>query len=141
MATNWLSNRARKQALYAHLNGATIKVLLLTSDYMPNKDHVFASELSGELTCTGYERKTLASVVISQDDTLDVGKLAATAPVWAALGPASGGPETAYAVFIKWDTDDEHSEIISVKDCVLQTNSGQFTLNPNATYAAYLWIS
>jgi hypothetical protein len=141
VSTNWLTNGARYAALYAYLNGATIKVLLLDPTYTPNKDHLFASSLSGELTCSGYVRKTLGSVVISKDDTLDLGKLAAADVVWSALGPSTGGPTVQYAAFIKFVTTDADSPIIGIADVEKDTNGGAFTLSEHVTNAAFLWLA
>ena len=141
MATNWLTNKARYDALYAYLNGATIKCILLESGYTPNKDHVFASALTNELTCTGYARKTLGTVVVSQDDTLDLGKLSAADVVWDALGPATGGPTVTYAAFIKFITDDAASPIIAIMDVGKGTNGGEFTLSKHVVNASFLWIA
>jgi hypothetical protein len=141
VATNYLTNKARYDALYAYLNGATVKVALLDENYVPSKAHVFAEDLTNELTCDGYERKTLATVVISQDDTLYFGKLSAANVVWDALGPATGGPTAQYAAFIKFVSDDTDSPIISIMDVVKATNGGVFTLSKHVTNAAFLWLA
>jgi hypothetical protein len=141
VATNYLTNKARYDALYAYLNGATIKCLLLDDAFTPSKDHVFADALSHELTCTGYARKTLGTVVISQDDTLDFGKLSAAAVVWDALGPATGGPIVQYAAFIKFVTVDADSPVIAVVDVGKATNGGEFTLSKHVANAAFLWLA
>jgi hypothetical protein len=141
VATNYLTNKARYDALYAYLNGATVKVALLDENYVPSKDHVFAEDLTDELTCEGYERKTLATVVISQDDTLDLGKLAAADVVWSALGPATGGPTAQYAAFIKFVSDDTDSPIVAIVDVGKATNGGVFTLSKHVANAAFLWLA
>lgn len=141
MATNYLTNKARYDALYAYLNGATIKCVLLDEAYTPSKDHVFADDLTDELTCDGYTRKTLGTVVISQDDTLDLGKISAADVVWSALGPATGGPTVGYAAFIKFVTEDADSPIIAIVDVGKDTNGGAFTLSKHVANAAFLWLS
>jgi hypothetical protein len=142
MATNWMTNKARYDMLYAYLNGATIKCALLESGYTPSKDHVFASALTNELTCTGYARKTLGTVVISQDDTLDLGKIAAADIVWTpALGPSTGGPIAKYAALIKFVTEDADSPIIAILDVDKQTNGGVFTLSKHVVNAAFAWLA
>jgi hypothetical protein len=141
VATNWLTNKARYDALYAYLNGATLKCLLLDDSFTPSKDHVFASALTHELTCAGYVRKTLGTVVISQDDTLDLGKLAAADVVWDALGPATAGPTVGYAALIKFVTTDADSPVIAILDVAKATNGGAFTLSKHVVNAAFLWLA
>ena len=141
MATNWMTNKGRYDALYAYLNGATIKCLLLDDSFTPSKDHVFADALSHELTCTGYERKTLGTVVISQDDTLNLGKLTAADIAWAALGPATDGPTVQYAAFIKFVTTDADSPVIAILDVAKPTNGGVFTLSKHVVNAAFFWLA
>jgi hypothetical protein len=67
--------------------------------------------------------------------------LTGTPPVWATLGPATGGPIVGYAVFAKHGTVDGDSVIIGIMDVGVQTNGGAFTLNPNATYSAFIWLA
>jgi hypothetical protein len=142
VATNYLTNKARYDALVAYLNGATIKVLLLDDTFTPSKStFVFADDLTDELTCTGYERKTLGTVVISQDDTLNLGKLSAANVVYAALGPSTGGPTVGYAAFIKFVTEDSDSPVIAIVDVGKDTNGGEFTLSKHVVNAAFLWLA
>jgi hypothetical protein len=140
VATNWLTNKARYDALYAYLNGATILCALLDENYVPDKAHVFADDLTDELTCEGYERKTVGTVVISQDDTLDLGKLSAADIVWDALGPATLGPTAKYAAFIKFVSEDADSPIIAIVDVDKATNGGAFTLSKHVVNAAFCWL-
>jgi hypothetical protein len=142
VATNYLTNKGRYDALYAYLNGATILVALLDENFVPSKSAiVFADDLTDELTCTGYERKTLGTVVISQDDTLHLGKLTAADVVWAALGPATEGPTAQYAAFIKVVNDDTDSPVIAIMDVAKPTNGGVFTLSKHVANAALLWLA
>jgi hypothetical protein len=142
VATNYLTNKGRYDALYAYLSGATILCALLDENFTPSKSAiVFADDLTNELTCTGYERKTLGTVVISQDDTLHLGKLAAADIAWAALGPATAGPTVQYAAFIKFVTVDADSPVIAILDVAKPTNGGVFTLSKHVVNAAFFWLA
>jgi hypothetical protein len=141
-ATNFLQDHARERALAAYLATLTSpRVLLIDDTSTPTKTMQYVSELSGELTCTGYTRKTLAGLSTATDHSNHLGTLTFTPPVWAALGPSSGGPVIGKAIIYDHVGADSANPIIAVMDVGLQTNGGQFTLNPNATYSAYVWVA
>ena len=56
------------------LDGAALKVLLVTDAYVPNKDHLFVADapLADELSVAGYARIALANKTITRDDATDM---------------------------------------------------------------------
>ena len=64
---------------------ATVKAMLLSSSYTPNQDtHRYKSDLSGEITGTGYTAGgvTLASKTVAYDSTTNTLTLDAADPSW-----------------------------------------------------------
>lgn len=52
--------------------GADVRVLLATTSYTPDKDHVFVSSITNEVSGgTGYSRKALSSQTLTVDNTND----------------------------------------------------------------------
>lgn len=112
----------------------TIKVLLLSASYTPNKDHEFVSDVSTyELSGTGYVggyegsgRKTLANKTVTKDDSADVAKFDADDVVWTAINAGTA----AYAAIVKEVTDDAHSPVVAIVDLSpdVVTNGGDLTV-------------
>lgn len=110
----------------------TLKVMLLSSSYTPNPDHIFVSDLSGELSGTGYVgghagsgRKTLASKVIGKDDSSNKAYFDAADVTWTAINAGTA----AYAVVFKEGASDAASTVIcnvDIADTV--TNGGDLTI-------------
>lgn len=76
------------------LDGSTLKVLLLKSSYVANKDHGFVSDIvADELSAGGYVRGTLATKVVTRDDVNDFAYLDADDQAFGALatGQTIGG--------------------------------------------------
>lgn len=98
----------------------TLKVVLATSAYTPDKDHEFVSSASAaELSGTGYVggfggsgRKTLASKALAKDNTLDIAKLTAADLTWTAINAGT----IRYAIVIKEITNDAASLLIACID-------------------------
>lgn len=92
---SYLYNNAKKLFLAGTYGFAstTIKVMLVTSAYTPDPDHVYVySATAYELSGTGYAgtyggsgRKTLASKTVTVDNTLDRGVCDAANVTWTAL--------------------------------------------------------
>jgi hypothetical protein len=121
---------------------ANIKVMLLSSAYVPNKDHEFIADIvASEMAGTGYVggfagsgRKTLAGKTWTKDNTLDEVRFDATNPAWS--GALFG--TVAYAALVKEDTSDALSPVIAILDVGgVQTAGGTFTLD-FGTYALRL---
>jgi hypothetical protein len=70
------------------LDTATVKVMLLNSTYVPDLDaHEFKSQLTGEITGTGYTAggATLGTVTSVYDAVINQGQFKATDVTWANL--------------------------------------------------------
>ena len=131
------SNRFRKLLLDGDVdlvNDSGIKVMLVGSGYTPNKDHNFASQVTSELSGTGYAggfngsgRKALASRTVTQDDTNDVAYFDAADVVWTAINAGT----VAYAIVIKEVSADSDSPILVVVDVSpdVVTNGGDYTIS------------
>lgn len=115
----------------------TIKVMLVNTAYVPDKDHDFVSSITGssnEISGTGYSagfgaagRKTLASKTVTQDNSGDVAYFSAANLTWTAINAGTIG---AIAI-IKEVTSDADSPILAVVDLSpdIVTNGGDFTIN------------
>lgn len=82
------------------LDTDTFKVMLLTSSYTPDRDsHVFRSDLTNEVSGTGYTAggATLASVTVTQDNTNDRAVFDAADTTWSSSTIAAAR----YAVIYK----------------------------------------
>lgn len=118
---------------------AGIRVLLLsTAVATPDPDLDFVSELVDgaaniEVVTNNYARQDVASRTVTQDDANNRAVLDAADNVWAALGPASGGPTVRGAVvYLRVGADDStpaDDPLIAYFDLVdTQVNSGNFTV-------------
>lgn len=118
-----------------NLTSDTIKVMLVNTSYVPDKDHNFVSSITSgvtkELSGTGYTggfggsgRKTLASKTISQDDTNDIAYFDAADVTWTGINAGTIG----WIAVIKEITSDADSPILAVLDPAdLATNGGDIT--------------
>lgn len=105
----------------------TFKVMLATALYVPNRDHNFISQASGnELSGSGYVagfagsgRKALTNKAVTQDDTLDAAVMTADASTWLLINAGIA----AYAIVYFPVTNDADSFIIAT------LNIGPFTTN------------
>lgn len=112
----------------------TLKVMLLSAAYTPNKDHNFVSDLgANELSGTGYTagfggagRKTLASKTVTQDDTNDLAVFDAADVTWTAINAGT----VAYAAVVKEVTSNADSPVLAIIDVSpdVATNGGDWTL-------------
>jgi hypothetical protein len=126
---SFLYNVAKKKFADGALNwgvgDGSIKVMLVTSAYTANKDHVYVDAGSGatsarpgqcEVTGTGYAggwsgsgRKSLTSTTpTAQDDTNDLAVMDADNVVWEGVNVGVAQA----AIIYKSDTDDAHSFLI-----------------------------
>jgi hypothetical protein len=141
MASGWYtSGLADVTAGTISLVSDTIKVLLVTSSYTPDKDHDFASDLTNELSGTGYVtgfagagRKTLAGKAWSTDTGNDRIEFTFSAVTWTAIN--AGNPK--YAIILKEITNDAASRLIAYLDLgTVVTNGGDLTITPDGTAGA-----
>jgi len=120
----------------------TIKVMLVGSTYTANMDHDYVnpSAYQMELGGTGYTggyggsgRKTLASKVVTEDDTNDRAEFSAAPVTWTAINAGTA----AVCVIIRERalTGDTMSELIAYIDSggfPVVTNGGDLTITWNA---------
>lgn len=120
----------------------TIKAVLVTSTYTPNRDDdvidagTGSDVQSGELSGTGYTggfagsgRKTLASKTVTESDANDRAEFTAAAITWTAINAGT----IAGMVLVKEITNDTSSRVIAFLDSSsfpLVTNGGDVTITP-----------
>ena len=142
MASGWYNSGARDVAdRTIDLAADTIKAILVTSSYTPNKDHDFVDDVvANELSGTGYTggfagsgRKTIASKAFSTDTTNDRVEFTFGAVTWTAIN--AGSPK--YLILVKEITNDAASRLIAYLDLgTVTTNGGDLTVTPDATLGA-----
>ena len=132
MASNWYQEGLRR--ILIRTAGAVdfiaddIQVSLHSSSYTPNKDHDFMSDVTGELSGTGYTggyggsgRKLLANKAIGIDDTGDFAYVDADDPIWTGLN--AGTP--AWAVVSKKGASDAASPVLLCVDVTDLATAGE----------------
>lgn len=119
-----------------------IKVMLVGSTYTATADDNFASTIIGgqELNGTGYVsgyggsgRKTLASKVITRDDTNDRAEFSAAPVTWTAIN--AGTAAAAVIIRERTGTGDTMSELIGYVNTggfPIVTNGGDLTISWSA---------
>ncbi len=121
----------------------TIKIMLVKSGYVADRDHDFIDEsgandpIDEELTVSGYTggfggagRKALASKTITEDDANDRAEFDCADITWTALGT---GETIAGAIIVKEVTNDADSILIAYLDLTdTPTNGSDVTLTINA---------
>ena len=147
MSTNYLSNKCKKLAGDALGALTTLKLVLVTSAYTPDKDNDFmSSATANEASTTNYAggyggggRKTVASIAVTQDNTNDLMKLTFAAVTWTNIG-VPAGYAVRYALLIQeTGGSDATSPILATYDlnsgADFTLNGGDFTVTPNASGA------
>ena len=138
MASAWY-NRGKAQVMDGSidLDGDTIKMMLVDTNYAFNADHSTVDEVSGdEVSGTGYTggfggagRKTLANTAVAQDDANDRAEFTADPVTWTGLDVG----DVRAAVLIKEITNDAGSQLIAFLDLSdASSNGGDFTVTANA---------
>lgn len=143
MASGWYNSGLRDVAdRTIDLAADTLKLILVTSSYVPDKDHAFASSLTNELSGGNYTagfagagRKTIASKAFSTDTVNDRVEFTFGAVTWTALGAAAGNPK--YAILVKEITNDAATRLIAFLDLgTVVTNGSDVIVTPDATLGA-----
>jgi hypothetical protein len=141
MASGWYtSGLADVTSGTIDLDTDTIKLILVTSSYTPDADHDFASDLTNELSGTGYTggyagsgRKTISGAAWSTDTGNNRIEFTFSAVTWTAIN--AGNPK--YAILVKEITNDAASRLIAFLDLgTVVTNGSDMVLTPNATAGA-----
>lgn len=143
MASGWYNSGLRDVAdRTIDLINDTLKLILVTSSYTPNKDHDFADDLTNELSGGGYTggfggagRKTLSGKSFSTDTANDRVEFTFSAVTWTALGAAAGNPK--YAILVKEITNDAATRLIAYLDLgTVITNGSDVIVTPDGTLGA-----
>ena len=114
------------------LDTDTIKVMLVTSAYVPDQDtHEFKSSVTNEVSGTGYTAggATIAGAAVTQDNTDNEGVFDATDVTWGSSTITARG-----AVIYKSTGVDATSPLICYIDfgSDKSSNNGDFTIQWNA---------
>lgn len=143
-ATSTIYNNARQLLGSAGLNfgTATIKALLVTSGYTPDLNaHSYLSDITSEVTGSGYARQTLASVTWTKDATNQRSELKSSAVSWT----ATGGSIVARRAVLFVDTGVAATSALlcailldSTPADVTVYDGGRLTLTPDVTFG---WIN
>lgn len=131
--------KARIASGATDLDTSTLKMLLLktTAAGASNPDLQSVTQLkavAGVAECdfTGYVRKTLTTVTVTQDDTNDRANVDAANVTWDPAGGATNNTPVAAAIYHDVDGTDANSRLISYHDTnfgVTATNGSPFTVN------------
>lgn len=106
------------------LSSSDVRTLLVSSSYTYDPDHNFVSDLTNELSGTGYARKALTTKTVTEDDTNDRGVFDADDLTW--VGANFGTP--AAAIVYLENTTDATRELIAriALSPSIVTNTGDF---------------
>lgn len=117
MADGFLYNAAKARlGLGFDWTAGTKKLLLVdaAAGYVPDPDAVFVADLDPdvELDTDNYARGTITGRTVETDDTANVARWLASAPIFEALGPGSGGPNVGGAIVIEETGDDATARLL-----------------------------
>lgn len=119
---------------------ANIVVLLVDNTFVFDNDMEFVDDLvASELATTGYARVTLTGKTRTIDLASNRIVFDGNNPVWAALGPGTGGPIVRGAiVFIDTGSDATSTLLFYEQVPLTVVNGGSFTVNFSADGISYL---
>ena len=141
MASGWYNSGLRDVLdRTIDLVADTIKVILVTSTYVPDPDHNFADDLTNELSGTGYAggyagsgRKTTATKSFDTDTVNNRVEFTFAGVTWTAIN--AGSPK--YAILVKEITNDAATRLVAYLDLgTVTTNGGDLTVTPDVTLGA-----
>ncbi|PYS90496.1 MAG: hypothetical protein DMF62_04855 [Acidobacteria bacterium] len=131
--------KARVASGATDLDTSTLKMLLLktTAAGAFNPDLVSVTALKAvsgvvEADFTGYVRKTLTSVTVTQDDTNDRANVDSANVTWDPAGGATNNTPVAAVIYHDVDGTDANSKLVSYHDTnfgVTATNGSPYTVN------------
>jgi len=106
---------------------ADVRVLLVTSAYTFDETHDFVSDLSGELTNTGYGRKNVAGRSSILDDANHRTKFDAGDTLFASLG---AGSTPSFAIVYLYNASDSAAQLIACCELTAPPapNGGDYTI-------------
>lgn len=120
-------------------NGTPVfRVMLVTSGYTFNPDHDFVSDLTpgtNELTGTGYLRKTLASLTVTESDAADRAIASSASVLWSAINAGTAAAIVVYLQVGGSDATPADDVLIYYGDISPDqaTNGGDLTVTPDPT--------
>jgi hypothetical protein len=122
----------------AYLSGKTLKAMLVTPDYVFDKDHAFRSEVTDEVSGTGYSTGgvTLSSVSAVWDSSAARVKIDANDADFGTVALTNVGGVVAYVSLGSAGTD----RIISYYSFVAQDPFGPFKYAWSADGVGYLSV-
>jgi hypothetical protein len=120
-----------------NFGSATIKTMLVTSAYTMNPDHDQVSDITNEISVSGYSRQTLASKTVTADLTNDRVVYDAADPVFTSL--ATGQSIAAAVTFYDPGTGDANCVPLFYNElsAAVPTNGGNVTIQFAATGIGY----
>ena len=114
-------------------DGALVfRIMLVQNGYTPNRDHRFVSDVTNELSGTGYVRKTLAGRTVTRDDGTDKVKCDATDPVWTGINAGTAEGAVIYKQTGGDDSSPGNDDLVCFLDFSQVTNGGDMTLQFHA---------
>lgn len=144
MASFWYGRGIQASILGSGLAGPidflnnSIQIGLSTSTHVPNKDDIFLDDggaddfLDGELSGTGYTRKTLASKTLTYDATNDRVEWDAADVVWTGINAGTAARATAFDNSQGTDNSRRLWLNIDTGGFPITTNGGDLTIQWNA---------
>jgi hypothetical protein len=114
-----------------------MRIVLLASGYTFNADHDFVSDLTSELSGTGYSRKTLAGKTLTINDTSDRGIHDADDVVYTGANFTGGDVYASY--LYEYNASDAAAQLRSYNQLTTPqtTNGGDYTHQWDATNGIY----
>ena len=115
---------------------ANVRLLLVdaAAGYVPDPDAVFVADVDPatvELDTDNYSRQYVDDRTVTKDDAVNVARWNASGPVFADLGPGSGGPNVGGAILFEEGVapDDATDRLIAwLPDVVGPTNGTDWTV-------------
>jgi hypothetical protein len=118
MATaSYFTNRGLQLLASADFDAIDFRAMLIKNEVAAatGRDHNTLNQAitaGTEADCTGYSRKTLAGIAVTEDDSGDQVTVAFTSVSWGALGGASNC-QIAQMVIYRYNASDSSAEIVA----------------------------
>jgi hypothetical protein len=125
---NLVYNRGKQLLATAGVNlaSADLRLLLTQAAYTANADHNFVSDVTSEVSVSGYARQALANKTVTEDDTNDFAYLDADDVAFAGL---ASGQTVGGAVLYLYNAADSAAPVIAFYDLTdTATNGGTITV-------------
>ncbi len=129
--TTGIYNRMKMSIASGQLVLATadLRVLLVASGYVFDPDHDFVSDLTNELSGTGYLRQALANKIVVEDDVADRIKFDADDVTWNGANFTGGAVDSAI-IYVEATNDNARQLVCSIDiNPKLVTSGVNYTLS------------